>query len=129
MVEGTRNSAGPGQGAGGLPAIRVRVHPRGWREGQARAADRSIPEETAVALVYDGATEAVMMATPADLEDFAIGFSLTEGLIRHPAEIRGLEILPMADGIEARLRSGTSHIRASIPSAMGRISRPRISAG
>ncbi len=103
MVEGTRNSAGPGQGAGGLPAIRVRVHPRGWREGQSRAADRSIPEETPVALVYDGATEAVMMATPADLEDFAIGFSLTEGLIRHPAEIRGLEILPMADGIEARM--------------------------
>ena len=103
MVEGTRNSAEAAPGDRDLPASVVRVRPRGWRDGQALTADRAIPEETPVALVYDGSTEAVMMATPADLEDFAVGFSLTEGLVRHPAEIRGLEILALAEGIEARM--------------------------
>ncbi|HEX4741354.1 MAG TPA: formate dehydrogenase accessory sulfurtransferase FdhD, partial [Caulobacteraceae bacterium] len=64
---------------------------------------RAIPEETAVALVYDGGTEAVMMATPADLEDFALGFSLNEGVIGAAAEIRSIEIADQTDGIELRL--------------------------
>jgi FdhD protein len=64
---------------------------------------RAIPEETAVALVYDGGTEAVMMATPADLEDFALGFSLNEGVVAAPGDIRAVEIADQADGIELRL--------------------------
>ena len=51
---------------------------------------RAVPEETAVALVYGGSTEAVMMATPADLEDFAIGFSITEGVVDDPEQIAEL---------------------------------------
>ncbi|MFT3690599.1 formate dehydrogenase accessory sulfurtransferase FdhD [Paenirhodobacter sp.] len=61
-----------------------------------------LPEEVPVALVYDGVTQAVMMATPADLEDFHLGFALTEGLISDPAEVQGVEVLRQPRGIEVR---------------------------
>jgi FdhD protein len=64
---------------------------------------RVIPEETPVALVYDGSTHAVMMATPADLEDFAYGFSLTERMIAQAADVRDLEVVQQDDGLELRL--------------------------
>ena len=63
---------------------------------------RALPEEVPVALVYNGSTQAVMMATPADLEDFAVGFTLTEGFATL-AEIGDLELVEHGTGIEARL--------------------------
>lgn len=64
------------------------VNRQAWREGRLSPGDRSIPEETAVAVTYDGGTYAVMMTTPQDLEDFALGFSLSEGRhFRHPAQV------------------------------------------
>ncbi len=66
------------------------------------AGDRALPEEMPVALVYNGSTQAVMMATPADLVDFAVGFTLTEG-IAPLAEIGEVEIVEHAAGIEARM--------------------------
>ena len=74
-----------------------------WRESGFSESPRSIPEETAVALTYNGGTYAVMMATPQDLEDFAVGFSLDEGVVRSPSEIETLEALPLDDGIELRM--------------------------
>jgi FdhD protein len=62
-----------------------------------------LAEETAVALVYGGTTVAVMMATPADLEDFAIGFSLTESLISHPDEVAQFSVVFTTQSIEPRL--------------------------
>lgn len=64
---------------------------------------RSVPEETAIAFVYDGGSEAVMMATPADLEDMAYGFSLNEGLIGQISDVQRLEIAQAQLGIELRL--------------------------
>src|SRR5437899_11254523 len=74
-----------------------------WRHNDLTFGSRSIPEETAVALTYNGGTYAVMMTTPQDLEDFAVGFSLSEGIISSPADIESLDILPLDDGIELQM--------------------------
>jgi len=73
------------------------------RKERAEHASRIVAEETPVAIVHDAATYAVMMATPQDLEDFAIGFSLTEGVIGSVAEVRAFEAVETEFGIEARL--------------------------
>lgn len=69
----------------------------------ARAADRTVPDEVPIALVHDGSTHAVMMATPADLGDFAVGFSLSEGVIGDPSDIRDLEVIEHPEGCELRM--------------------------
>lgn len=70
--------------------------------------DHSQPEwvaqEVPVALVFNGISHAVMMATPADLHDFALGFSLTEGLLDSPAELYGVDQQDLANGIELQLQ-------------------------
>lgn len=69
------------------------------------AAPRQVPEETPVALSYGGTTHAVMMASPADLEDFALGFSLTEGIVSLPGELAGIDIVEDAgEGIDIQIR-------------------------
>jgi FdhD protein len=79
------------------------VHRKVWRDGRASESARVIPEETALALTYNGGTYAVMMGTPQDLEDFAIGFSLNEGIIQSPNDIVSLDVVPLDDGIELRM--------------------------
>jgi FdhD protein len=74
-----------------------------WRDGSLTEGPRTVPEETALALTYNGGTYAVMMGTPRDLEDFAIGFSLSEGIIRSPDDIDTLDIVDLDDGIELRM--------------------------
>jgi FdhD protein len=67
------------------------------------AGKRLVPEETAVAFSYDGGTYAVMMATPQNLDDFALGFSLTEGIVPAPADIRQLDVVEFEAGVELRM--------------------------
>lgn len=74
-----------------------------WTRTGAEAGQRRVPEETAIAIVHDASTTAVMMATPADLEDFAVGFSLSEGAIERLQDIRDIEIVVQDLGVEVRL--------------------------
>ncbi len=85
------------------PASTRAVARTAWRDGTATAGRRVLAEETPVALSYNRATLAVMLATPADLEDFAIGFSLTEGVVMAPAEIEELAVVAVPAGIELRM--------------------------
>src|SRR5690606_10008856 len=74
------------------------------RAGRISPGERFVPEETPVAFSYAGSTHAVMMATPADLADFAVGFSLTEGIIADPAEIETVEVVAEDKGIDLQIR-------------------------
>ena len=74
-----------------------------WRREGAADGKRLMPEETAIAFTYDGGSYAVMMATPQNLDDFALGFSFTEGLVASPADIRHLEVIEHDTGIELRM--------------------------
>lgn len=62
-----------------------------------------LAEEVPVALVYNGISHVVMMASPKDLEPFALGFSLSEGIIESPQDIYGIDIQPVCNGIEVQI--------------------------
>ncbi|MFZ7304638.1 formate dehydrogenase accessory sulfurtransferase FdhD [Avibacterium avium] len=63
--------------------------------------------ETPVALAYNGISHTVMMCSPQDLEDFALGFSLTEGIIEKPADIYGIDVEETCNGIEVQIEIAT----------------------
>ena len=94
-----------------------------WHGGAAEAGYRHLAEEVPVALTYDRVTYAVMMASPADLADFAVGFSLTERIIAGAGEIAELDVVEVPDGIELRM-SLVGDRREALERRMRRIAGP-----
>jgi FdhD protein len=76
---------------------------RAARDGTAIDRIDVLAEETPVALVYNGISHAVMMASPADLEDFALGFSVSEGIADGKEDVGAIEAVAVEDGIEVRI--------------------------
>ena len=75
-----------------------------WSGGGATDGIDQVAEEVPVALVYNGISHAVMLASPADLEDFALGFSLSEGILRDASDLYDLEVEQLGEGIQVDMR-------------------------
>ena len=73
------------------------------QKGQQTTMTDTLAEEVPVALVYNGISHAVMLSTPADLEDFAVGFSITEGIVTSPKEIYGIDVTAAFNGIHIEI--------------------------
>jgi formate dehydrogenase accessory protein FdhD len=84
-----------------LPYSTVRV--QRWSDGRLEQASDQVAEEQPVALIYQGMPHVVMLATPADLADLGVGFTLSEAVVGSASEIRGLQVLPAAAGMEVRI--------------------------
>ncbi|HET7065356.1 MAG TPA: formate dehydrogenase accessory sulfurtransferase FdhD [Rudaea sp.] len=86
-----------------LPAGAVRREVLRHRAGISARVSDAVAEEIPIAFVYNERPHAVMLATPSDLEDFALGFSLSEAIIAAAGEFEGVEIVPALAGIELRI--------------------------
>jgi len=87
------------------PALEVssEVNVDRWSQGAVTHVADQVAEEMPIALVYHGVPHVVMLATPADLEDFAVGFTLSEGLVERPDEIRSVEVTYGAEAADVRI--------------------------
>ena len=93
---------GRGEPDGGRP-VAVELSVERWRRGTVTCERDLVAEEMPVALVYHGVPHVVMLATPADLEDYAVGFTLSEGLVASPEEIRGVAVTWGEESAEVRI--------------------------
>ena len=84
-------------------AVSAEVSVDRWVRGTVTHKTDQVAEETPVALVYHGVPHVVMLATPANLEDFAVGFTLSEGLVERPEEIRSVEVTQGEEAIDVRV--------------------------
>ena len=95
-IDAADSLAGDGAGAQRLD-VRVR------RDGVVVASQDWLADEVPVALIFNGISHAVMLATPLDLEDFALGFGLTEGLLASPGELYGVDVQPDPAGMRIEM--------------------------
>ncbi|SFZ78778.1 formate dehydrogenase accessory sulfurtransferase FdhD [Chitinimonas taiwanensis] len=94
------------------PPGSLAVHALRIAAGQTTPRRELLAEETAIAFSYNGISQAVMMASPQDLEDFALGFSLSEGILTRPGELLDLEIQPQAEGIVLEMQISAARFAA-----------------
>jgi FdhD protein len=90
----------------------VRVPVEKWDADQHSICEDDVAEEIPVALEYNGISHAVMMASPYDLEDFALGFSLSEGILQSKSELYDCEVIQGCDGIQVQLQVATERFVA-----------------
>ena len=74
-----------------------------WAQGTTTHTTDQVAEEVPVALVYHSVPHVVMLATPADFEDYAYGFTLSESLVARPEEIREVEVTQGADAVDVKI--------------------------
>lgn len=87
-----------------LPSTAISLAVKRWRDGAASVAMDMVVNEVPVALVFNGISHAVMLATPDNLEDFAYGFACTEGIVTQASEVYGIEIRGAGNlGIEVHI--------------------------
>jgi FdhD protein len=87
-----------------FPATSCEVTVERWRDGTTTQVSDQVAEEVPVALTYHGVPHVVMLTTPADLEDLAVGFTLSESIVAHREEIRSVEAAQRDDGaLEVRI--------------------------
>lgn len=97
-----RTCAGFADEAPSLP-VSVSASIKKWASGQCEPVDDQVAEEVPVALVYNGISHAVMMSTPADLEDFALGFSLSEGILETAEELYDIQFQETSKGVAVHM--------------------------
>jgi FdhD protein len=85
-------------------AALARVEVERWQKGTSSKTKDYVAAEVPVALEYNGISHAVMMASPCDLEDFAVGFSITEGIVSDPGEIYEVDVSEVEPGIRVGMR-------------------------
>ncbi|SNR93904.1 FdhD protein [Methylobacillus rhizosphaerae] len=94
-----------------------------YANGQLREVEDRVAEEVPVAMIYNGISHAVMLATPADLADFALGFSLCEGILSSASDLYGIEIVQRVNGIELQMEIASenfAHLKERRRSMAGR---------
>ena len=87
-----------------MPEITTRLRRQVWHDGDSESDEDEVIVEVPIALVYNGISHAVMMATPGDIEDLALGFSLSEGVLDNAGQLHGLEVIPREAGIEVDMQ-------------------------
>lgn len=90
------------------------IHLAQWRHDavpECLDAEDAIASEVPVALTYNRMSHVVMMATPDDLEDLAVGFSVTEGIVNHASDVQAIRVVPRDGGMEVAMTIGDDHFQ------------------
>ncbi|MFL9608878.1 formate dehydrogenase accessory sulfurtransferase FdhD [Methylobacillus sp. Pita2] len=94
-----------------------------YKHGELHELQDQVAEEVPIAMIYNGISHAVMLATPDDLTDFALGFSLCEGILSDPKELYGIDIVERVNGIELQMEIASEnfvHLKERRRSMAGR---------